>query len=183
MLAGLEEKREKAIIDYKRITAEIIGKKCVHEALGEAREDENTNIAENLQDPQLNLDLLALTGRYENLVRTQKGTMLLRSRNDDEFPLSMLSTGAREQVMNALRLTFASKALGGKSAFLLLDDAFQHSDWKRREDMVSYALGLVDRGWQIFYFTMDDHLRDLFERKAKEKWPHWDKFQKLKTSS
>ena len=46
-----------------------------------------------------------------------------------------------------------------KSAFLLLDDAFQNSDWKHREDMVSYTLGLIDRGWQIFYFTMDDHLR------------------------
>mgnify|MGYP001965740947 FL=1 len=92
--------------------------------------------------------------------------MLLRSRNDDEFPLGMLSTGAREQVMNALRLTFASKALGEESAFLLLDDAFQHSDWKRREDMVAYALGLVDRGWQIFYFTMDDHLRDEFQKQA-----------------
>ena len=33
--------------------------------------------------------------------------------------------------------------------------------------MVDHLVELVRRsGWQIFYFTMDDHLRDLFRSKA-----------------
>ena len=29
------------------------------------------------------------------------------------------------------------------------------------------AFDLAKMGWQIIYFTMDDHIRDLFERKGK----------------
>ena len=127
-------------------------------------------------------DLRGLTGRYDELLWTKDGTMLLRNQHGEEFPVEMLSTGAKEQLMNLLRLTLASRALAGKPAFLILDDAFQYSDWKRREEMVSYALNLVDHGWQIFYFTMDDHLRELFEKKAREKWPCWSNLRILKSS-
>ena len=45
----------------------------------------------------------------------------------------------------------------------MLDDALQNSDWDRRANMVDHLVELVrSSGWQIFYFTMDDHLRDLF---------------------
>jgi uncharacterized protein YhaN len=52
--------------------------------------------------------------------------------------------------------------------FLILDDAFQHSDWKRRERLVNKLFDLSKQGWQIIYFTMDDHIRQLFEEKAKK---------------
>jgi uncharacterized protein YhaN len=81
--------------------------------------------------------------------------------------LDFLSTGAKEQVMIALRMMFARRYLGDVPGFLLLDDAFQHSDWNRRELLVDHTLRLVrERGWQVFYFTMDNHLRDLFKARA-----------------
>ena len=58
---------------------------------------------------------------------------------------------------------FASIAMEGKTGFLILDDAFQHSDWHRRENLVERTLSFVKSGWQVFYFTMDDHIRDLFQ--------------------
>ena len=65
--------------------------------------------------------------------------------------------------MIALRMMFARRYLGDVPGFLLLDDAFQHSDWNRRELLVDHTLSLVrERGWQVFYFTMDNHIRDLF---------------------
>ena len=73
-----------------------------------------------------------------------------------------LSTGAREQVFLGARLGFARIALDNEPSFLVLDDAFQHSDWERREQLVQQAVGLVEAGWQVLYFTMDDHIRDLF---------------------
>ena len=74
-----------------------------------------------------------------------------------------MSTGVREQAFLALRMGFASIAMEGKTGFLILDDAFQHSDWNRRENLVKRTMSFVQSGWQVFYFTMDDHIRDLFE--------------------
>ena len=50
---------------------------------------------------------------------------------------------------------------------MILDDAFQHSDTQRREKLVEQALALVQAGWQLFYFTMDDHIRKLFRDAGK----------------
>ena len=74
-----------------------------------------------------------------------------------------MSTGAREQTFLALRMGFASIAMEGQTGFLILDDAFQHSDWERRSKLVARTLSFVQSGWQVFYFTMDDHIKDLFE--------------------
>ena len=74
-----------------------------------------------------------------------------------------MSTGAREQIFLALRMDFASMAMEGKTGFLILDDAFQHSDWDRRINLVARTRSFVESGWQVFYFTMDDHIKRLFE--------------------
>ena len=167
LLAKLEAKRREADAECKTKTAEIIGLKCVSLALSQIKEDESERITSNLGDPQLQADVFAVTGRYAKLLRSEDGALLLRDRDEEEYPLSMLSTGAREQVMLALRIAFASKVLGDEKAFLILDDAFQHADWERRETLVEHTLRLVkDRGWQVFYFTMDDHIRKLFQAGA-----------------
>ena len=82
--------------------------------------------------------------------------------DDNEFRVADLSTGAREQVFLGARLGFARSALDNEPSFLVLDDAFQHSDWNRRKQLVQESVGLVEAGWQVLYFTMDDHIRDLF---------------------
>jgi uncharacterized protein YhaN len=172
MLAKLEDERRATADSCKSKTAEIIGLKCVSLALDQIQEDESERITNNLSDPQLQADVFAVTGRYEKLLRSEEGALLLRDRDEEEYPLSMLSTGAREQVMLALRAVFASKVLGDDAAFLILDDAFQHADWKRRDHLVRHTIQLVkDRGWQVFYFTMDDHLRDLFRNRLEAELP------------
>jgi uncharacterized protein YhaN len=82
------------------------------------------------------------------------------------FKLDELSTGAQEQVLLGLRMGMASRLFAGQPLFLILDDAFQHSDWQRRPAMVDEVLHLAQSGWQVFYLTMDDHLRDLFLEKT-----------------
>jgi uncharacterized protein YhaN len=71
-------------------------------------------------------------------------------------------------VLLALRMGFASRLAGGRPLFMLLDDAFQHSDWGRRERLVAHVLNMVRAGWQVTYLTMDDHLRDLFDASARQ---------------
>jgi uncharacterized protein YhaN len=83
------------------------------------------------------------------------------------FKVAELSTGAKEQTLLALRLGIALYLLKQDRMFLILDDAFQHSDWIRRDGLVDQFVDLASQGWQILYFTMDDHIRDLFESKGK----------------
>ena len=60
----------------------------------------------------------------------------------------------------------ASVICGRQSLFLILDDAFQYSDWQRREQLVLQAVQIVQSGWQVIYLTMDDDIRDRFQRAA-----------------
>ena len=63
-------------------------------------------------------------------------------------------------------MDFTAKLLGQDSLFVILDDAFQHSDWQRREKLVQHLTEMARLGWQIIYFTMDDHIRGLFEKQG-----------------
>jgi len=94
--------------------------------------------------------------------RDTRDQLGLGSDQDEEYLLAAVSTGTQEQACIALRIGFASIAMESQPAFLILDDAFQHSEWNRRDRLVAHTVGLVRAGWQVFCFTMDDHIRDLF---------------------
>jgi len=163
LITALRRKREHAAQDYKDKTAEILGKTQVYKVIQQLRQEENTRIAEGLKREELTEPLRALTGRYRSIRLTNDKGLVLVSDQDEDYPLASLSTGVREQAFLALRMGFASIAMKGKTGFLILDDAFQHSDWNRRENLVKRTMSFVQSGWQVFYFTMDDHIRDLFE--------------------
>lgn len=161
LLTVLEYKQEKVAEDYRSITAEILAKIEVCRTIDEFRSKENARIKSSLKSEVLTKPLLSLTGRYSGIILTDEGDINLSSGTGDEFPLETLSTGAREQVHFALRTGFAELAMQ-QPAFLILDDAFQHSDWDRRSNLISHTLYMIKKGWQIFYFTMDDHIKELF---------------------
>ena len=102
-----------------------------------------------------------LTGKYRQI--NLAGDRLLISDGKTEFDLQDLSTGARDQVQLAVRLGMANHLSGGQPLFLILDDAFQHSDWARRKRLVEAIAAIAKQGWQIIYLTMDDHIRGLFQ--------------------
>ncbi|HCR04019.1 MAG TPA: hypothetical protein DIU18_02385 [Gemmatimonadetes bacterium] len=164
LITDLGKKRNEVAQAYRENTAEILAKIQVHTVINHFRQDENSRIAEGLERDELTEPLRAFTGRYRSirLDDEQKG-LVLTSDSDEDYPLDSMSTGAREQVFLALRMGFASIAMGGQTGFLILDDAFQHSDWNRRENLVKRTLSFVQSGWQVFYFTMDDHIKGLFE--------------------
>jgi len=161
LIEKLRERREQVAEEYRQATAEILGQIQVDAVLKELREQENERIAEGLKSESIQAPLLALTGRYDAVRLDEGGTLVLQNEHD-ECPLPMASTGTREQAFLALRMGFASLIMKGRKGPLILDDAFQHSDWRRRDQCVRELLNLVQEGWQVFYFTMDDHIRDLF---------------------
>jgi uncharacterized protein YhaN len=162
LLTELDAQRKEKSAEYRQLKAEIIGKIAVIRVLMELKEEESARIEAGLQDENIGRALLSTTGHYQR-IRREDGKLLV-SDNQSEYTLNMLSTGAHEQVLLGLRLGFASRVLQGQPLFLILDDAFQHSDWNRRENLVKQMFSLADSGWQILYFSMDDNIRDLYQK-------------------
>ena len=165
LIEHLRLQRADAVKDYKRVTAAILAGNMVGQVLDEMRAAEDGRIQAGLDSGIVDAPLAAITRRYR---RVQLDGDNLKVANDyEEFALADLSTGTQEQVLLALRIGLASYSAGEDRLFLILDDAFQHSDWERRVHLVDATIGLAQNGWQVFYFTMDDHIRDLFCEKAR----------------
>jgi uncharacterized protein YhaN len=165
LFAKLQEERESVRMQYQELTADILGKKMVQKVISEMRLDEDEHIRTGLKSPEMVQALMDMTGKYQS-VRLEADQLMV-SDGEEEFALSDLSTGSQEQVLLALRIGFSRRLLKREAAFLILDDAFQHSDWERRIRLVDMMVSLVKSGWQVLYFTMDDHIRDLFEKKGR----------------
>jgi len=165
LIQNLREKREKILNEYKQKTAEIIGKIALHSVLASLQKDEDTKIADGLKSMEVLEPLHQITRRYETFKLEGDNLVVLDSVSS--FSLPELSTGAQEQILLALRIGFARKILKHDQLFLILDDAFQYSDWKRRAWLMDVMVDLARTGWQIIYFTMDDHIKALFESRGK----------------
>jgi len=165
LIEKLKAKRQDLSQKYREITGRIAAGILVNGALATFRQKEDQRIQEGLQSSLVTEPLLQLTGRYTQI--DLAGDQLAVSDAYGAFPLKELSTGAQEQVLLALRIGFAKKLMGQDALFLILDDAFQHSDWQRRERMVDEMISLARQNWQIIYFSMDDHIRSLFEERVR----------------
>ncbi len=167
------------LTEYQKETedkkAEIIAKKLVFDVIEELEKKENKKIEERLSSKYIkNLIVQFTNNSYQNIY-LQDNKIFLSSLSQ-EFPLSDLSTGTKEQVMLALRLGFLKEIMKGRNMFLLLDDAFQHSDWKRREKIIENLAEVSLTGHQIVYFTMDDHILELFDKYGKSMKDNYSRF-------
>lgn len=168
VLEELRRKYNRVEDDYRQVTADILAQVKVTEILQEIKEAESERIREGLKSDHVSAPLLKITGQYTSLDMVDDRFLVTSAFG--RYPLSDLSTGTREQVLLALRMGFASMLTGGEPLFLILDDAFQHSDWLRRERLVAEVVKLAKGGWQIVYLTMDDHLRNLFRSAGEEQF-------------
>ncbi|MHC1770366.1 MAG: ATP-binding protein [Flexilinea sp.] len=177
LIEKLTIKRLDVVNQYKEVTASIIAQINVNKVLDELRLIEGAKIEEGLYSSYVSQSIFATTGHYEKIER--EGGELYISDRYGRYKLKELSTGAREQVLLGLRIGFASKLLAGEPLFLILDDAFQHSDWERREILVDELMDLADIGWQIIYFSMDDHIKSLFTQRVEPKFKDRYRFIEL----
>ncbi|HEB30256.1 MAG TPA: hypothetical protein ENI15_05195 [Spirochaetes bacterium] len=166
ILTAFYKERDETISGYKKITAGIIGQFIVHEVLEELRSEEDIKIIDSFKSKTIQGPLFALTGRYKEITFEDERLIVKDDYND--FLFKDLSTGAAEQILLALRIGFSSRLLAKDRLFLILDDSFQYSDWKRRPLSVEMMGELAKNGWQIICFTMDDHIKDLFKKTGKQ---------------
>ncbi len=177
LLENLREHHETIADEYRSVTAMILGKILVHGELEILREQEDQKIQRSLESSAIVDPVHDITQRYERV--SLEGDRLIVSDKVRDFPLNDLSTGAQEQVLLALRIGCAAHVLGKQSLFLVLDDAFQHADWDRRERLMDEVIRLGKKGWQILYLTMDDHIRDLFLKRGEKEFKKEFKFHDL----
>ncbi|MGM0567836.1 MAG: ATP-binding protein [Elusimicrobiota bacterium] len=160
LVEELYRAQETALKEYKKHTASILGQYCLAEVVKELSRQEDDKIKKTLEKETFKAPVKNLSGRYESF--SLKENKLFLSDGYAQYSLEDLSTGAREQFFLALRLGMAAELLRKNRIFFVLDDAFQYSDYPRRKNMVDKTIKLAEQGWQVFYFTMDDHIRDLF---------------------
>jgi uncharacterized protein YhaN len=160
---AIEEKKEEYRRQAEDHLARMIAGHVVAEVLEGIRSVEDRQLKSTLNDSRVTDLIEKFTGgRYTRVVLDEAG--LLIENDTESYALEQLSSGAREQVLLALRMGLASVVCGTRSLFLILDDAFQYSDWQRRDHLVLQAVQIVKSGWQVIYLTMDDDIRDRFRR-------------------
>jgi hypothetical protein len=71
-----------------------------------------------------------------------------------------LSQGTYDLLYLVVRLKLARRFLEDQTGFLVLDDAFVHSDSERTAREIKVLGRLVDIGWQINYFSFRNAVRD-----------------------
>ena len=164
LIDQLYAKQNEILNQLKHQESFIIAGILVHQAISELLRAEDEHIQNSINSPNFSDLLFEITGKYKNLTIDDDGKILISS-DTAEYRLQDLSTGTKEQVLFALRVTLAEKILDDK-AFFILDDAFQHSDYDRRPNLIDQVFSLADRGWQIIYLTMDKHIQNLFRDRA-----------------
>ncbi len=167
LIQRLRELKKMQAEQYRRYTAEIIAGNLLHRVIEQARTEEDEKIKANLDSEVVRGPLERISRSYTS-IGIEDGAFKVINKFNEEFDLTDLSTGTREQIFLALRIGFAARIMQGDTAFLILDDAFQHSDWERRPGLVDTVFSLAKQGWQIIYFSMDDNIRDLFDQKGKK---------------
>ena len=128
---NLHLKRQNISQSYLDLTAEIVAKIGLSNIIKRIEAEEDQKILENINTGEVSSLLKKLTGRYQSLDLVDDQIFVRDPYK--EYPLRDLSTGAREQVQLALRLGIASHVSGGTPLFVILDDAFQHSDWDQKK--------------------------------------------------
>ncbi|MFY9118227.1 MAG: hypothetical protein WAN90_06005, partial [Dysgonamonadaceae bacterium] len=163
IIEKLSEKQKDTLEQLIEKEASIVAGILVHQTIDEFQDKEDERLQATINSPDFSRTLLHITGRYDKLI--PYGDQIVISSDMGDFDMRDLSTGTKEQVLFALRVSLAKKILND-SAFFIFDDAFQHSDYDRRPKLVDQLFDLSDDGWQIIYLTMDDHIRELFAEKG-----------------
>jgi len=167
LIHKMRELKLEKVQQYKEYTTKILAGNILNQIIEQIQEQEDEKMVEYLDSDIVKKPLTQIAENYTGF-EFEDETFKVINEYNQKFDFKDLSTGAREQILLALRIGFAKKVMQGKSAFLIFDDAFQHSDWIRRPRLVDTMFELAKQGWQIIYFSMDNNIRDLFDKTGRK---------------
>lgn len=104
-------------------------------------------------------------GRYRccELLResgAQQPRIAVQTAAGEELYAEQLSGGTYDQLYLCVRLALAEELLGRDQGFMILDDPFVRADLERLERQLETLRTLVEKGWQILYFTAKQEVVD-----------------------
>jgi len=156
--------KEEKYLEFKRCVSKIIAGKLVYHTVESLRSKEEELLIEAMNSKECQDVIKQITGKYKEF-KIEGGDIFI-SDGFSDFDIKDISTGAKEQILIALRVGIVKKLLRTEGAFLILDDAIQHVDWERRPLLVKTLIELSKNNWQIIYLTMDNNIREIFQKKT-----------------
>lgn len=163
------KKRLEEFVDYLNETVEVSVKAL--EVLEEMEEEEEDEFNSLFEDDSYAVDMFkeATDENYVDINYDRSMGILKVERVDGKIlPPQKLSQGTYDLLYMSIRLSLAQKILG-EPGFLILDNAFVHSDIERVREELEFLSKLEDQGWQIIYFTFRDDIKDTLEDKTEVK--------------
>ena len=108
-----------------------------------------------------------LTKENYQKVFLKEGTITVQRKDGTLFEASELSQATAEQLYVALRFSFVKNANDLIQLPLLIDDGFVNFDQQRKKEMY-HLLKQISEDIQIFYFTFDESVTEVFRKEQIE---------------
>jgi len=140
------------------------------EILEEMEEEEGDEFNEILEDGCYAVEMFneATGGNYIDIDYDKDSQEIKVERKDGEILRpEKLSQGTYDLLYMSIRLALAREILE-EPGFLILDNAFLHSDINRIEKEIKFLETLEDEGWQIIYFTFREDVKKALDGKIME---------------
>jgi uncharacterized protein YhaN len=130
----------------------------------ESEEEDEFNKLFNEDSYAVEMFSEATDGRYTDINYDKaSGTLKVEKKTGEVIEPQKLSQGTYDLLYMSIRLGLAKEILN-EPGFLILDNAFVHSDIERVEKEIEFLKELEEEGWQIIYFTFRDDVKELIEK-------------------
>ncbi len=163
---SIQELKEETEKEMQALLKDLISK-IMWNKVKNARIKKASEIAQQILNSDVfQRNLSAFTGnKYEGWkFSISNGLKLYLDAEERDFHL--LSSGAQQQILLALRVSILEHQLG--KSFIVLDDILQFTDYQRRPYAIETLLNAVKNGWQVIYLSMDNHILSLFKEYVKK---------------
>lgn len=135
-------------------------------------EEESKKKAELFEDNEYLVDILKeITNGYLvdiGYVPTDD-CIVVEKENGLKLDIERLSKGEQSQVLFSIRTAFASKLLGEKKGFFIVENPFLSSDNERLHLQLNFIRRIAEQGWQIIFFSSKNEILEYFQRILDEK--------------
>lgn len=109
-------------------------------------------------------------GRYKAVKYDEvSNSILVEDTKGNVLDIFKLSGGTIDQLFFAIRIGLGMRILGGEKGFFVFDDPFVKSDSNRLKRELDLLVRISGEGWQVFYFSCKEEVRNYLMKNYSEK--------------